>query len=155
MTRAFRPASGYALAPTLETITEDHIIQRLLCNDLEALADGLPLLPSLSAIRKLCDRVKLVTTTHFSRAEMVFNALPLRGRPDQATLAGLRQMHRMDELHAQDLVSALWQHALLPDRRDVGQLAYMLRCFFDGCRRAIALKESWIKSAGQAPLNRD
>ena len=29
----------------------------------------------------------------------------------------------------------------------VGQLAYMLRCFFDGCRRAIAFKECLIALA--------
>jgi hypothetical protein len=147
MTRCSRPAPAYTIPLTLETIAEDHVIQRLLCNDLEALADRLPALPPLPAIRKLCDRVHHVTTTHFSRAEMAFNALPLRHRPEQSALAGLRQMHHMDELHAEDLVSALWQHALQPDRREVGQLAYMLRCFFDGCRRAIALKESWIRAA--------
>ncbi|MBT2189032.1 hemerythrin domain-containing protein [Sphingobium nicotianae] len=135
--------------PTLETLREDHIIQRVLCHDLEMLADGLPALPPLTAIRRLCDRIDRVVTTHFRRAEAILGNLPAEQRPGFCSLTELRHMHQMDEVHAEDLIAALWHYARQGDESEVGQLAYMLRCFFDGCRRAIALKESWIAKAGR------
>ena len=143
--RAFPPPMN-----SLEVVLEDHLIQRVLCNDLEAAADRLPTLPPLPAIRRLCDRIQHVTSTHFARAEQLFAALPPGQRPDDAALAALRQMHQLDEVHGQDLVAALWEHARAPRPGKADQLGYMLRCLFDGCRRAIALKESWIAAAGLA-----
>jgi hypothetical protein len=140
---------------TLDVVLEDHLIQKILCNDLEAVADRLPALPPLPAIRKLCDRIQQVTTTHFTRAETVLAALQPDQRPGEAALSALRQMHRLDETHAQDLVAMLWQQARLRERQNVEQLGYMLRCFFDGCRRAIALKESWIAGTGHTSVRSD
>jgi len=137
-----------SLPPALDRVRKDHLVQHLLCDDLEALADGLPALPAATAIHQLCARIDQVSATHFARAEQAFNALPLPARPEQGALATLHQMHQMDEVHAQDLVSALQHYALGQRQQDVGQLAYMLRCYFDACRRAIALKESWIANAG-------
>jgi len=147
---------GFPLTPpTLEIVLEDHLIQQVLCNDLEAAADRLPALPPLPTIRRLCDRIQHVTTTHFVRAERMFAALPPGLGPDEAALAALHRMHQLDEVHAQDLIATLWQHARLDERRNVEQLAYMLRCCFDGCRRAIVLKESWIAATGLAPVRPD
>lgn len=140
---------------SVDTVLEDNLIQRILCDDLEAAADRLPTLPTLPAIRRLCDRIQHITTSHFSRAERVLAALPLPQRPQEGEIAALRQMHMLDEAHAQDLIAALWEHARLADRRNVEQLGYMLRCFFDGCRRAIVLKESLIANAGLTRLNQD
>jgi hypothetical protein len=132
---------------TLDAMRNDHILQRRLCHDLEAIADGLPKLPALSEVRALCDRIEQVTEDHFVRAEAAFAALPLAQRPDTCALSTLHQMHQLDEIHAQDVIAALLQHATQPDPQKVGQLAYMLRCFFDGFRRLSALKESWIAYA--------
>lgn len=140
---------------SVDTVLEDNLIQRILCDDLETAADRLPTLPALPAIRRLCDRIQCITTSHFSRAERVFAALPAPQRPTDGEIAALRRMHLLDEAHAQDIIATLWEHARLADGRNVEQLGYMLRCFFDGCRRAIILKESLIANAGLAPLNQD
>jgi len=137
--------------PTMETLEEDHLIQRILCSDLEAVADNLPILPSTLEVRRLCDRIMRVTATHFVRAEQVFDSLPIGQRPGAATLEMLHAMHQLDELHGHDLIVALWQHVGRTNGSHVGELAYMLRCFFDGCRRAIALKES-LMALTQRPV---
>jgi hypothetical protein len=150
-----QPPAMWSFLPTLDTLREDHLIQQLLCNDLEAVADKLPDLPPLPEIRRLCDRVLRITGTHFVRAENVLASLPEGRRPSMEELDMLHGMHLLDETHAEDLVSALWQQARLRDKANVGQLAYMLRCFFDGCRRAIALKERWIADALRGSLRTD
>jgi hypothetical protein len=151
MTSRPAPARLRLVLPTLETLEEDHAIQRILCNDLEAVADNLPALPSTVDVRRLCDRIMRVTATHFVRAEQVLDSLPAEQRPSAATLEILHAMHQLDELHGHDLIVALWQHVGRANGSHVGQLAYMLRCFFDGCRRAIALKESLLTLA-QRPV---
>lgn len=134
--------------PTLETLRDDHAIQRLLCDALEAVADGLPELPPLCTIRRLCDRILWIADTHFARAERILASLSPGQGPSPEALAMLHDMHQLDVLHAQDLVAELWGHAAGRPNGGIGQLAYMLRCFFDGGRRAIALKESWVAGSG-------
>lgn len=150
MTIPARPVPTLLAPPTLDTLLDDHAIQRLLCDELEAMADSLPMLPSLCAVRRLCDKILWITTTHFARAERIFSALPPGHGPTPTEIATLRQMHQLDEMHAQDLVAELWSHAAGRPNGGVGQLGYMLRCFFDGGRRAIALKESWIAEGMRA-----
>lgn len=150
--RAFPPAP-LLVAPSIEALEDDHEIQRTLCDELEGVADALPTLPALPEIRRLGDRLLLVTSTHFRRAEEAFRNLPARQRPSEPALRELQGMHRLDEIHAQDLVSVLWREACstAADRNPV-ELAYMLRCFFDGCRRAIAIKESWMSLTRRAAV---
>lgn len=143
------------LSPTLETVHRDHFIQSLLCRDLEAVADGLPDTPDVERVRALCERIERITSCHFARAEQAFADLPGLQRPTDAALDMLHDMHLLDEIHAQDLVAALTEHASRFDETRVGQLAYMLRCFFDGCRRLIALKESWIANAELTQIRSD
>lgn len=144
-----RPNLLRLVVPTLETLEEDHVIQRILCNDLEEVADNLPELPTTLEVRRLCDRIMRVTASHFPRAEQIFSLLPADRRPSNEVLERLHAMHELDELHGHDLVVALWQHLGKSSGSHVGQLAYMLRCFFDGCRRAVALKESLIVLANR------
>ncbi len=155
MTHCARPAPPFLVRPTLETLLEDHAIQLALCNEIEAVADRLPDLPPLPEIRRLCDRVLRVTSTHFGRAEAVLAQLPEGQRPSPAEMGLLHHMHQLDELHAQDMVAELWRHVAHQQSGNVGQLAYMLRCYFDGCRRAIALKESWIVGGTRTPIMTD
>lgn len=150
------------IGPTLQTLEEDHAIQAVLCRDLETLADGLPGMPCLPEVRRLCDRIIWVVDTHFDRAEEAFLRLPPSVRPGGEEIQRLREMHLLDALHGHDLVVAMWDHAARcgPDLTPPGvatppgavQLGYMLRCFFDGCRRAIALKESWRAAARRAGI---
>lgn len=140
------PVVPLPLQSTIETLREDHLIQRLLCDDLERVADHLPALPTLPELRRISDRILRITNSHFARAEQALGRMPPDQRPTPAMLDALHQMHVLDEMHGQDLVVTLWQHAGTVAGANVGQLSYMLRCFFDGCRRAIRLKESYIAS---------
>lgn len=132
---------------TFEILEDDHVVQRSLCHDLEIVADRLPALPAKGEILRLCEAIQHVTATHFARAERLFADMPLAHRPGPAFLSALHEMHQFDRMHGEDLASELW-HSVAPSaEREVGKLSYMLRCFFDGCRRAIALKESGIEIA--------
>ena len=138
------PAVTFPFPLTIEALHEDHVIQRWLCDDLERVADLLPTLPTLPELRRISDRILRITSSHFARAERVLGAMPAGQRPTPAMLEALHQMHVQDEMHGQDLVVTLWQHVGTVAGANVGQLSYMLRCFFDGCRRAIRLKESYL-----------
>lgn len=135
-------------------MADDHAIQRLLCDDLERVADQLPALPALRDLRRISDRIMRITRSHFPRAETVLRGLPAERRPPLEALATLHEMHVLDEMHGQDLVVALWEHAGAPGGGNVGQLSYMLRGFFDGCRRAISLKESYLAFAANDAVRR-
>lgn len=141
------PVVRFPIQSTIETLHEDHVIQRLLCDDLERVADHLPALPTLFELRCISDRILGVTSSHFSRAEQLLRTMPPEQRPTPVMLAALHQMHVLDELHGQDLVATLWQHLGMVAGANIGQLSYMLRCFFDSCRRAIRLKESYLACA--------
>lgn len=145
----------FLIQPTLETVEEDHVLQRLLCCDLEAVADRLPDLPSLPNLRRISVRILCVTDTHLPRAEQILRNLPEHQRPTSEAMDALHRMHALDQLHAQDLVAMLWQEVAATSEPETGQLAYMLRCFFDGCRRAIALKESFLTYARRTAITRD
>jgi hypothetical protein len=49
-------------------------------------------------------------------------------------------MHVMDATHGEDLITMLWDSTARGIVTRPGEFGYMLRCFFDGCRRAIALE---------------
>lgn len=149
------PAVPFPIQTSIETLHEDHIIQRLLCDDLERVADHLPALPSLPELRRISDRILCVTNTHFPRAEEVLRMIPPEQRPSPALLEMLHHMHVLDELHGQDLVVTLWQHVGSVAGANVGQLSYMLRCFFDGCRRAIRLKECYVAGVATEGITPD
>ncbi|MEO5865798.1 MAG: hypothetical protein ABIS14_11370 [Sphingomonas sp.] len=147
MTNGVSPTVPFMIQPSIETMQEDHVIQGLLCDDLERVADRLPELPTPPELRRISDRIMRVTRVHLVRAEQIFRSMPIGQRPTPAALDALHRMHVLDELHGQDLVAALWQHVGAAAGANIGQLSYMLRCFFDGCRRAITLKESYLALA--------
>ena len=139
---------------TIVTIEDDHLVQEALCRELEALADRLPDLPPLPELRRLSGRILQITTQHLPRADALFADLPASAGPSPEALRSLRTMHALDTIHGQDLVAALWAYAGSRPRDQVGQLSYMLRCFFDGNRRAIALKDTWIAGLRREDLMR-
>ena len=149
------PVAPYPFQSSIETLQEDHVIQRVLCDDLERVADRLPALPTLPELRRISDRILRITNSHFARAEQVLRTMPPEQRPSPTMLDALHQMHVLDEMHGQDLIVTLWQHAGAVAGANVGQLSYMLRCFFDGCRRAIRLKESYIEGSGAGGVRPD
>lgn len=125
-------------------IREDHAVQRRICDSLECLADHLPEPPSEALLMQIGQEITEIVTHHFPRAEAVIRNL----RPDGPALEQLAWMHALDATHAEDLMAALWDLAARRRSADKEQLGYMLRCFFDGCRRAMAYKEALIAGAG-------
>lgn len=134
-------------------IVADHAMLRRLCDDLELIADALPELPA-AAEAELC-RVRLeeFVPLHYRREERLFQAL-FDGGPHQALrrslFAEIRAAHLLDNVHAQDLAAALSQVTARPVQPET--LAYMLRCFFDGCRRAMAFETLAILMLGEGRL---
>lgn len=147
--RAVAPRETLAL---LQEFEDDHLIQRALCRDLEAIADALPEVPSPAQVRRVGERIERISTEHYAHALAVLRALPRECRPSESELATLEAMHSLDTSHGEDLVTALWDHVGRSPKRHDGQLGYMLRCYFDGCRRAMAFKEALIGRAIQAAL---
>lgn len=131
-----------------QELEDDHQIQRALCHDLEAIADRLPQAPSPVQLRRIAERIERVSTEHQAHAEALFRALPAECRPREKELAMVDTMHAIDAIHGEDLVTALWNYVETDPERRVGELGYMLRCYFDGCRRAMAYKEALLAELG-------
>lgn len=129
-------------APLRAQLQDDHDARGALCAELESLADGLPTLPAPARVRRLCNQIETVTLLHFRRADaiLVEAAAGLDISPVRDTLEQLRDMHLMDAMHGEDLITTLWDSTARGAIARPGEFGYMLRCFFDGCRRAIALE---------------
>lgn len=143
MPPSFAAATGETLE-MLQELEDDHQIQRALCHDLEAIADALPKAPSHSQLRRVAERIVRVSTEHHPHAVTLLRSLPADSRPSEADLAALEAMHLIDAIHGEDLITALWNYVETNPDRHEGELGYMLRCYFDGCRRAMAFKEALI-----------
>ena len=126
----------------LVPLTADHARMAALCDRLEACADELPTRPPRDIAEALCEELTSLLASHDASEQALLTALFERDhRPiARAVLQRIRDQHLADSVHAQDLVSAL---APEPDDRMVSTdaLGYMLRCFFDGCRRAMRFEE--------------
>jgi hypothetical protein len=149
MPARFAAVAGETLE-MLQELEDDHQIQRALCRDLEAIADGLPQAPSHSQLRRIADRMGRVSTEHHGHAMALLCALPTQYRPSEGELAALDTMQSIDAIHGEDLITALWNYVETDPDRHEGELGYMLRCYFDGCRRAMAFKEALV-----GPLRRN
>ena len=140
-----------------EQLQDDHDAQRALCAELEQIADLLPALPPPARIRRVCAQIDSVTSSHFRRAEAILAGLAAgsRGAVHAPLLRSLTEMHALDAVHGQDLVAVLWDSTARGAVERPGELGYMLRCFFDGCHRAIAFKEMLLllldDGAGEQP----
>lgn len=139
-------SASTALAALIE-LDHDHQVQQALCADLERMADELPAIQPPAKVRRIAERIEAVPATHFARAEFLLGSLPAECRPSDIELHRVAEMHAIDSVHADDLVGALWEYLARRPGLASGQLAYMLRCFFDGCRRAIAFKEALLARA--------
>lgn len=127
-----------------EQFQDDHDAQRALCVELEQFADMLPGMPPPARVRRICAQIECVTSNHFRRAEALLRDLAAAsGDPSrEEMLQSLAEMHALDAVHGQDLIAVLWDSVARGAVEHPGELGYMLRCFFDGCYRAIAFKES-------------
>jgi hypothetical protein len=116
----------------------EHRWLRSLCDRLEHLADGLPALPPAAERRALARALTVLLPQHQARAAAVLERLCGTGpcAPlGRVLLRRIRCQHGADAAHAHDVAAAL-NAAVAADT-----LGYMLRCFFDGGRRALAHEE--------------
>ncbi len=132
----------------------DHDAQRRLCADLEHVADGLPDLPPADAVRQIEARLARYADRHFPQEAALFQRLSgnERAAPAAHILKEIRHNHAVDAMHADDLSVELGRLAGASRAVPAGELAYMLRCFFDGCRRAMAYEELALLNLGEDRL---
>lgn len=124
------------------SVEASHRGQLLLCARLEALADRLPAMPPAAEVRTLAAALE-------ECQRVLGDELP----PGNRRFDPSREHRLIDACHADDLISALTDYVergtLHPER-----LSYMLRCFFDGRRRAIALERALLElPLLQSPAN--
>ena len=135
-----------------------HAELRTLCDLLEACADTLPVMPSPAQTTVLCQRLTVAIDRYARAGETLLEEM-FRREADRplaaALLARIRARHAIDDSSAQDLIAALDPESTEPDRFPPEMLGYMLRCFFDGCRRAMDFTELAILALGERRLTRD
>lgn len=139
------------IASARALLQDDHEARAALCAELERVADALPALPPPARIRRICHQIES-TTTHFRRVDTMLETLAPDDNPPFASdmLDSLAAMHFMDALHGEDLIAILWDSTARGAVARPGELGYMLRCFFDGCRRVAALESLMLTLFEQA-----
>jgi hypothetical protein len=127
-------------------LRDDHDARLALCAELERVADMLPALPAPARVRRICSQIECVTTLNFRRAAALLTRIA-RGLNTSA-LADLGQqivdMQALDAVHGEDVVTVFWDSTARGAIERPGEFGYMLRCFFDGCRRVIALEDALL-----------
>ncbi|MBO1073861.1 hemerythrin domain-containing protein [Roseomonas marmotae] len=128
----------------VRVLAEEHAALRNLCDRLERIADDLPRQPAAEERQAVIRDLQSLMGRHQQREDAFLSSL-LRGQGstplERGLLARIRWHHAQDEMHARDLSCAL--QAARPEGFPIGAeaMGYMLRCFFDGCRRAMAFEE--------------
>lgn len=132
----------------------DHASHRRLCTALEGIADALPDMPTGDQIIRISQQLSTYSRRHFPLEAELF--LRLAGQPKreaaEAILKEIHYNHAIDAIHADDLAVELSRLSGTSRAEQPGELAYMLRCFFDGCRRAIAFEELALLMLGKDRL---
>lgn len=127
-------------------LQDDHDARIALCAELERVADLLPALPAPARVRRICNQIDGVTTLNFHRATALLDRIA-RARKSSA-LADLGrkivEMQVLDAVHGEDVVTVFWDSIARGAIERPGEFGYMLRCFFDGCRRVIALEDALL-----------
>lgn len=149
--RAAQPISfaERAAARRMSKLFDQHSRLAALCDRLEAIADDLPRACPTRCRRAAAELVTLVPEHHAVERELLSSLLKSR-QPD--LLGRILQQHNEDEGLAGEIaeaLEALVDGAKEPDPETVG---YMLRCFFNNCRRSMLVEELAIRSmaAGDA-----
>jgi hemerythrin-like domain-containing protein len=131
-------------------LVAEHGEQRQLCSMLERIADELPAVPSHAMMLDVGQRLSSYAQRHFPLEARLF--VRLAGQANCPTseriLKEIGHNHAIDAIHADDLAAALQRLSGSTRPAHPGELAYMLRCFFDGCRRAIAFEELALLKLG-------
>jgi len=146
-------ARDIRLEARIRALMAEHEILRVLCARLESFADGLPGLPPAQDRRSAARLLTAWLPAHQQRESALLDELLPAGRAgalERAVLDRIHSQHAMDKVHAQDLGAAL---EIADGGGEPQALSYMLRCFFDGCRRALAFEELAILKLARRPLS--
>jgi len=141
------PAHGHLIDEhDIAWMIADHAEQRRLCGRLERMADGLPDRPLSGEAAELRAALRSFPVRHFAAEAELFSWLAKQSSSIWAdkVVHEIVRSHAVDAMHADDVAAEL-EHI---DTAHIGQLSYMLRCFFDGCRRAIAFEELALLKMG-------
>ena len=145
--------SGWHMISELElaAMMSDHARLRRLCDQLEAIADALPTMPATSRVRLCCAELReFLPAHHRQEAELLGRLFSgARGSALSALLLDrVRERHLADAGHGEDLAAILEEGDA--GRAEPERVGYMLRCFFDSCRSAMAFEElSLLALAGR------
>ena len=125
------------------SLIADHHRERCLCAALERIADDLPDLPSAVETLDIEQQLAAYAGRHMPVATALFQRLSddVACPSADRILKEIRHNHAIDAIHADDLSIELRRLSGSLRADHPGELAYMLRCFFDGCRRAVAFEE--------------
>ncbi|APT58311.1 hypothetical protein RGI145_15520 [Roseomonas gilardii] len=140
----------------IRALAGDHASLRQLCDRLERIADRLPHLPEMEEKQAVSRELRVLVPRH-QQQEQALLAMLFPGTDGtglrRCVLDRIRGQHALDELHARDLGGQL--DAAVPGAlaEDAEALGYMLRCFFDGYRRALAFEELAILTLARARLS--
>ena len=115
-----------------------------LCDRLEAIADALPSLPPPEERDAICQQL-LDTAALEQRQEMPFlNQMLVRATPEpfaNALIEHVRRGNATDAFGAFELVAMLRPSPIGESLLSADALGYLLRSFFNGCRRAIEFEQ--------------
>lgn len=143
----------------IDVLEHEHVLQARLCDCLERIADGLPdhIDRALCATVALSLRVDL-PTHHLDEEGGLFPLLEQRAVPDdnlETLLARLSLEHATDESFADEILEAL--DALTYGHRPVhpDTLGYMLRGFFETCRRHLVWENAIVLPLARKRLTPD
>ena len=147
------PDGGRRISGTdLAGLLADHAQLRVLCDQLETFADGLPLYPSLQDRLTLADRIETATVAHV-RTTNSFLGRFFTGSEQRTTrsiLARILSRQISDALHAEDTADILRSRSL--NQASIDMLSYMLRVLFEGARRALDFEGLFLLSLGNTRL---
>jgi hypothetical protein len=139
----------------LVRLVADHTATERLCACLEDCADRLPERPAPEEIDALCEGLQSRVLDHVEREDQLLAAMFERDMPDplcHSLIAHIHARHVACTVQAQDLISALKAGSAGQRTVCAEALGYMLRCFFDGCRAAMAFEELTILALADTRL---
>ncbi|WP_294392928.1 hypothetical protein [uncultured Sphingomonas sp.] len=128
----------------LMRIVAEHAAIEHLCKRLESIADTLPERPSPGAVVIVTEELEELLGAHNSHEDQVLEAMFARDLPRLLTHSLLDHIHARHiscAVQAQDLSAALMAGAEGEHAVPAETLGYMLRCFFEGCRDAMAFEQ--------------
>lgn len=141
------PSDGGPQGP-LDLFEKAHILQAQLCNQLELIADGLPVNVDPLICGSVIEFLRIDMPLHHRDEELgLFPLIERRALPADNIhdiLARLALEHATDESFAAELLESL---ELLRDRRRLSNpemVGYMLRSFFESYRRHIAWENAIV-----------